>query len=195
MYKIEDYVSREACVKIIEFQQLLLKWNKAINLISSSTVQNVMNRHILDSLQLLSYMDKDSKIIDLGSGAGFPGIVLSIAGVQDVTLIESDARKSAFLLQAAKLSNYNPKIINDRIENIDNLSCDIITSRAFADLDSIFKYSFNIEVKSKYLLHKGAGYKDEVSNARKHWLFNKTVHDSITSEMGKILEITDLERI
>jgi 16S rRNA (guanine527-N7)-methyltransferase len=195
MRKIEDYVSREAYKKIIEFQQLLLKWNKTINLISSSTVQDVMNRHVLDSLQLLSYMDKCSKVIDLGSGAGFPAIILSIAGVEDVTMIESDSRKSAFLLQAARLSEYKPKIINDRIENIDNLSCDIVTSRAFAELDSIFEYSSKIEVKDKYLLHKGAGYKNEILNAKKHWLFNETVHDSITSETGNILEITDLERI
>ena len=195
MRKIEDYVSREAYKKIIEFQQLLLKWNKTINLISSSTVQDVMNRHVLDSLQLLSYMDKCSKVIDLGSGAGFPAIILSIAGAEDVTMIESDSRKSAFLLQAARLSEYKPKIINDRIENIDNLSCDIVTSRAFAELDSIFEYSSKIEVKDKYLLHKGAGYKNEILNAKKHWLFNETVHDSITSETGNILEITDLERI
>jgi len=195
MYKVEDYVSREAYTKIIEYQKLLLKWNKTINLISSNTIQDIMNRHILDSLQLLSYMDKTSKVIDLGSGAGFPAIILSIAGIEDVTMIESDSRKSAFLLQASRLSNHKPKIINDRIENIDNLSCDIVTSRAFSELDSIFEYSSKIEVKDKYLLHKGAGYKNEISKAQKHWLFNETVHDSITSETGKILEITDLERI
>ena len=174
--------------------QLNIISNK-INLISSNTIQDVMNRHILDSLQLLSYIDRSSKIIDLGSGAGFPAIVLSIAGVQDITLIESDSRKAAFLLQAAKLSSYRPRIIHDRIENIEGLNCDIITSRAFADLGSILEYSSKIKVKSKYLLHKGAGYKNEISNARKHWLFNDTVHDSITFETGKILEITDLERI
>ena len=70
-----------------------------------------------------------------------------------------------------------------------------MTSRAFAELDSIFEYSTKIEVKDKYLLHKGAGYKNEILNARKHWLFNTTVHDSITSETGKILEIIGLERI
>ena len=140
-------------------------------------------------------IEEGQTVIDLGSGAGFPAIILSIAGVEDVTMIESDSRKSAFLLQASRLSNCKPKIINDRIENIDNLSCDILTSRAFAELDSIFEYSTKIEVKDKYLLHKGAGYKNEILNARKHWLFNTTVHDSITSETGKILEIIGLERI
>ena len=194
MNKIQDFVSREAFEKIIEFEKLLLKWNKTINLISAKTSGDIMNRHILDSLQLLPLIDKNSKIIDLGSGAGFPAIILSIAGIKDITLIESDSRKTAFLLQASKLSNNNIEIINDRIENIDNLQCDIITSRAFAELYSIFEFSSKIKVRNKFLLHKGAGYKNEILKAQKHWLFNKTVHDSITSETGKILEITDLTR-
>lgn len=194
MNKIQDFVSREAFEKIIEFEKLLLKWNKTINLISAKTSRDIMNRHILDSLQLLPLIDKNSKIIDLGSGAGFPAIILSIAGIKDITLIESDSRKTAFLLQASKLSTNNIEIINDRIENIDNLQCDIITSRAFAELYSIFEFSSKIKVRNKFLLHKGAGYKNEILKAQKHWLFNKTVHDSITSETGKILEITDLTR-
>lgn len=194
MSKVQDFVSREIFAKIIEFKNLLLKWNKTINLISAKTSDDIMNRHILDSVQLLPFINKESKIIDLGSGAGFPAIILSIAGVRDITLIESDSRKAAFLVQASKISGNNIKILNDRIENVKNLQCDIITSRAFAELASIFEYSSKIKVKSKFLLHKGAGYKTEIAKAEKHWLFNKTVHDSITSETGKILEITDLTR-
>jgi len=194
MNKIQDFVSREIFTKLIEFKELLLKWNKTINLISAKTSNDIMNRHVLDSLQLLPLIKKESKVIDLGSGAGFPAIILSIAGIHHITLIESDSRKAAFLIQASKISSNNIRVINDRIENIENLQCDIITSRAFAELDSIFKYSSKIEVKNKFLLHKGAGYKNEIAEAEKHWLFNKTVHDSITSETGKILEITDLKR-
>lgn len=194
MSKVEDFVSREIFAKIIEFKELLLKWNKAINLISAKTSNDVMNRHILDSVQLLPFIEKESSVIDLGSGAGFPAIILSIAGINNITLIESDSRKAAFLIQAAKISSNKIKIINDRIENIENLQCDIITSRAFAELDYIFEYSSRIKVKSKFLLHKGAGYKNEIAKAEKHWLFNRTVHDSITSETGRILEITDLTR-
>ena len=138
MDKIRDFVSREAFEQIVEFEKLLLKWNKTINLISAKTSEDIMNRHILDSLQLLPLIDLDAKIIDFGSGAGFPAIILSIAGIENITLIESDSRKTAFLLQASKLSNNNIRVINDRIENIDNLECDIVTSRAFAELNSIF---------------------------------------------------------
>ncbi|PCJ24432.1 MAG: 16S rRNA (guanine(527)-N(7))-methyltransferase RsmG [Rickettsiales bacterium] len=193
MIDVREYVSRG---DVGAFVELLLKWNNTINLISSKTTANVMDRHVLDSLQILEFIgDKDVSIIDFGSGGGFPGILLSIAGVRKVTLIESDARKAAFLRQASKISRHEVEVINDRIENVENLECDIITSRAFADLDSVFGYSRNIQVRDKYLLHKGESYSDEMLKAKKHWLFNTIVHDSITSNRGKILEIRDVEYI
>ena len=73
--------------------------------------------------------------------------------------------------------------------------CSVLDHTGIIELDSIFEYSSKIKVRNKFLLHKGAGYKNEILKAQKHWLFNKTVHDSITSETGKILEITDLTRI
>ena len=195
MYEIKNIVSREAYKRLIEFEQLLLKWNKKINLISVKTCDSIMSRHVLDSLQLVQYLDKNYKIVDFGSGAGFPGVILSIAGIKDVTLIESDSRKVAFLLQAAKLSDNKITIINDRIETLNNLDCDLFTSRAFSELNSILEYGHQINHKAKFLLHKGARYKNEVSIAQKHWLFKICVHDSITSKTGKILEISDLERL
>ena len=177
MEAVKELVSREAYEKLLEFNELLLKWNKAINLISPGTVNDIMVRHVLDSIQLLPYIEENSSIIDLGSGAGFPSIILSIVGLKDVTLIESDARKCTFLLQASKLSSGKIQVINDRIENLEGFSCDIITSRAFASLDKIFEFSSKIKVRNKYLLHKGAGYKSEIRGARKHWLFNEIVHD------------------
>ena len=193
MKGVESFVSREVFEKLNAYVELLLKWNGTINLVSPATTHEIAQRHILDSLQLLKFIkDKSHSVVDLGSGAGFPGVVLSIAGIQRVTLIESDARKSAFLFQAAQLSSNRIEILNDRIENAKNLQCDILTSRAFSDLDSIFHHSQNIVVKEKYLLHKGQTYQEEILEARKHWLFNIKVHDSITSAEGKILEITDL---
>ncbi|MDG1437237.1 MAG: 16S rRNA (guanine(527)-N(7))-methyltransferase RsmG [Rickettsiaceae bacterium] len=188
-----ESVSRE---KLTEYCELLIKWNNVINLISSKTVPEVLERHVNDSIQLLSFIkDKNISIVDLGSGGGFPGIVLSIAGIKKVTLIESDSRKAAFLLQAAKLSHNKVEVINDRIENITGLECDIITSRAFADLNKIFDLSQNIKVKDKYLLHKGQKYMEEITDAQRLWLFDSKDHDSITSDSGKILEIQNVIRI
>lgn len=196
MIELENIVSREEYSRLMEYKDLLLKWNNTINLISPQTIHEVLERHIVDSLQLLSFIeDKDVSIIDLGSGGGLPGIILSIAGIRKVTLIESDSRKAAFLLQAAKLSNGDVEVINDRLENIVDLECDIVTSRAFADLNKMFDLSQNIAVRDKYLLHKGKKYKEEIREAKKHWLFGSKVHDSITSDSGKILEIVNVTHI
>jgi 16S rRNA (guanine527-N7)-methyltransferase len=196
MIDTESFVSREVYEKLMEYINLLLKWNNTINLISSNTINEVVHRHVIDSLQLLKFIEnKDIKIVDLGSGAGFSGIVLSIAGIRKVTLVESNSRKVSFLHQAAKLSKDDVEIVNDRVEEVVGLRCDIVTSRAFASLDKIFTLSQGLEVSNKYLLHKGEKYQEEIFKAEKHWLFNSKVHDSITSDYGKILEITDVKRI
>jgi 16S rRNA (guanine527-N7)-methyltransferase len=188
-------VSREKYDKINQYCGLLLKWNKTINLVSKSSLQELEKRHISDSIQLLNYIpdDKNISVIDFGSGAGFPGLIMSICGVKKVTLIESDSRKAAFLLQAAQISDEEIVVINDRIENIGDMSCDVVTSRAFADLNTIFGYSYNIKVKDKYLLHKGVTFEQEIRAAELDWLFKIQVHDSFTSNQGKILEISDLK--
>lgn len=188
-YKQLD-VSREVDIKLKEFQSLLIKWNKKINLVASSTLSDLWNRHIMDSMQLLKYIeDYNYKIIDVGSGAGFPGIVLSIAGISDVTLIESDSNKAAFLFQASK----KVKIINDRVEKCKTMECAILVARGFAELEKIFEYTKHIKVKQKYLLLKGEEYLKEIEAAKKHWLFNYNLHDSITNSKSKIIEITDLK--
>ena len=196
MNEVQSFVSREVYQKLIEYHDLLLKWNSVINLVSSNSIHEILQRHILDSMQLLKFIeDKDISIIDIGSGAGLPGIILSVCGIKKVTLVESDSRKAAFLLQASKISSGEIEIINDRIENITGLECNIVSSRALADLNEIFELSRNIEIADKYLLHKGESYKKEISDARKHWLFNVKVHDSITSNQGKILEIINVSHI
>ncbi|HJK86453.1 MAG TPA: 16S rRNA (guanine(527)-N(7))-methyltransferase RsmG [Candidatus Megaira endosymbiont of Nemacystus decipiens] len=193
---LEQTVSRETLERISNYTSLLIKWNRVINLISNSTIKNLNNRHIEDSIQIQNYIqDKSSKIIDLGSGAGFPGGVLSLIGFQNVTLIESDSRKAAFLKQVVSLvpSKCKLLIVNERVEKIKNLHCDFLVSRAFADLNDIFEYSKNIKVANKYLLHKGENYQQEVQSAQKDWLFDLRIHDSLTSSKGKILEINNVK--
>jgi 16S rRNA (guanine527-N7)-methyltransferase len=187
-------VSRETIEALMRYQRLIIKWNKVINIISQSSVEDLWERHIIDSLQLLSLINnKNIHLVDVGSGAGFPGLVLSIAGVKKVTLIESDIRKSVFLLQASKISNNIVEILPKRIEMID-YSCDILTSRAFASIDKTFQYTKNIKVKDRYLLLKGENYQEELKKARVNWLFDCIVHDSVTSKWGKILEINNVTK-
>lgn len=191
-----DIVSREINDKINAYIDLLLKWNRKINLISSSTIQDIKDRHVLDSIQLLNYIsDLNIKLIDFGSGAGFPAMLLSYCGVREVVLIESDQRKSAFLIEASKISDNKIEIINDRIEKYKDLSCDIVTARAFNSLSSIFELSDKFCIKDKYLLHKGKTYRKEILQAKNNWLFDLKEHASITDQNAKILEISNVKRI
>lgn len=190
-----EVVSRENNDKLKQYIDLLSKWNKTINLVSSNSIKDIEQRHILDSIQLLNYIaKKDISVLDLGSGAGLPGVVLSICGIKKMVLVESDERKAAFLLQASKISPELIEIKNSRAETLPADSYDVVVSRAFADLSSILNYCRNIEVKEKFLLLKGKTYEEEIIQARKHWLFKVKIHDSITSIEGKILEITNVKR-
>lgn len=185
-------VSRGAHYTLIKYQELLLKWNKAINLVSRSSENNIWPRHILDSLQLLNYIDPSDKVIDLGSGGGFPGIVLSIGGVEDITLIECDERKSIFLFQAAKLSENRVTVIRKKVDSGFASNCDVLTCRGCASLINILDMTSGIEIKKKILLLKGESYQREIAKARRYWLFDVDVYDSITSSNGKVLAISKI---
>ncbi|MFP3033966.1 MAG: 16S rRNA (guanine(527)-N(7))-methyltransferase RsmG [Candidatus Tisiphia sp.] len=185
-------VPREILDALEKYQSLTLKWNKTINLVSCNTEREFWVRHILDSLQLMKYINNQNiHLIDVGSGGGFPGIVLSIAGIKNVTLVESDVRKSIFLLQASKISTNKVNVVNQRIENV-KLDCDILTSRACAQLEKIFVYTQHINVRNKYLLFKGEQYQKEIEIAKKRWSFCHSVYDSETSNNSKILEISNI---
>ncbi|WP_341748381.1 16S rRNA (guanine(527)-N(7))-methyltransferase RsmG [Candidatus Tisiphia endosymbiont of Dascillus cervinus] len=185
-------VPREILDALEKYQALTLKWNKTINLVSCNTEREFWVRHILDSLQLMKYINNQNiHLIDVGSGGGFPGIVLSIAGIKNVTLVESDVRKSIFLLQASKISTNKVNVVNQRIENI-KLDCDILTSRACAQLEKIFVYTQHINVRNKYLLFKGEQYQKEIEIAKKRWSFCHSMYDSETSNNSKILEISNI---
>ncbi|KJV57105.1 16S rRNA (guanine(527)-N(7))-methyltransferase GidB [Orientia chuto str. Dubai] len=182
-------VSRETFDKFQKYYSLLSKWNSKINLVSATTLQNFWQRHILDSIQLLNYIhNKDIILVDLGSGAGFPGVVLSIAGIKKVVLIESDSRKAAFLLQAAQLSEQKIEIINDKIQNL-KIKCDIVTVRALANIDTILSYTKKFIIKEKYLILKGKSPQNEITQSLLHNEFNYKLYQSCTKHNSYILEI------
>lgn len=173
-------VSRETFLGYVE---LLEKWNKKINLVAKE--EDIWRRHILDSAQLFEFIDPKDKIIDVGSGAGFPGVILSLMGAKDVTLIESDVRKSAFLLQAAKLSPNKITVVNERIEKLE-LECDILTCRAFASIDNILNLCQTIKVGKKLLLLKGQKAMIEIEEAKANWQFESQMQQN---DNGWVVEI------
>ena len=198
---ILNNVSRETIEKLKKFQNMVLEWNKKINLISKASEQNIWERHIIDSLQLYPLIEEKDKVLyDFGSGAGFPAIVLAILSEQfypnlNITLIESIGKKVLFLENVKKSLNLNITILKDRIENLNLSKPDIITSRALASLDKLLEYSIPfIDKKTKMIFPKGEKWLEEVNKAKIKWLFEYTNIKSITEEKGCILLIKNVRR-
>lgn len=182
-------VPHETLSRLRSYIELLQLWGAKVNLVSKKDLNQLWLRHILDCLQLTKYIGPDDKVIDLGSGAGLPGLILSYAGIKDVTLVEADSKKCAFLHDAARLSNWRCKVINKRIEEVEGLSCDVVVSRAMANVGEMLKYTDNIVVNKMILLQKGKNYRREIADAKRDSLFSYEVHDSISSLEGKIVKI------
>ena len=186
-------VSRETAKRLGLFAEFLKDKNQQINLISKNTVKDIYQRHILDSLQLVKYIDLDKKILDIGTGAGFPGIVLTIAGAQNITLVESIRKKCNFLIEVKEGLKLNSIITNERIENIANLKSDIITARAVAPLTKLLALIYNqLKKDTECFFFKGKNYQEEILEAKKIWQFNYKSYKSLTSKEGVILKISNI---
>lgn len=189
-------VSRETFSKLNELGEMLLKWNKSINLISKnhSNADDIWRRHIIDSAQLLKYIPDDAKIItDFGSGAGFPGIVLAIIGGYEAHLVESDQRKCAFLTQVGAALKLNIKVHNERIENITPWESDVLTARALASLDELLKLTEKFLDKTKISVFlKGKNIIEEIEGASKNRNIEYKLHPSISDDSGNIIIITKI---
>ena len=187
--------SQDEVKRLEEYCSIILKWNKSINLISKTTEKDIWNRHILDSAQLINYIDKESSICDIGSGAGLPGIVLSIIGVKNTSLVESDIRKCVFLNLASKISNNKVNIINDRIENLENMGAyDYITSRALADIPKLLSFSEIIQPKIGLCILKGQNFREELKYASLIYSFDSNVYPSVTNPDSCVIEIRNIRR-
>lgn len=187
----EELVLRGALKHYID---LLLEWNKKMNLVSVKNREELIERHVLDSLQLMEYLDKEEIVYDIGSGAGFPGMVLSYAGMKNMNLVEVNQKKASFLKVASCISP-NPVIIhNVSSEMLKNVVCDVIVSRAVASVSDIFNLSKGIYgAKTRYLLQKGKNVKNEIESALKIWNFDYTIYNSKTSLDGCILLVENLK--
>jgi 16S rRNA (guanine527-N7)-methyltransferase len=169
-------VSRETYEALKLYIDLLKTWNKRINLVSPATFEHAWERHILDSAQLLFYLpDKQASIMDFGTGAGFPGMVLSLLGYQSVRLIEADKRKCVFLREVIRQTGARATVINGRIEAV-NVKTEYIVSRAFTSLLNIlFLLDREALPNSTLLALKGRHYQEEIIGAQNFWAFNYEV--------------------
>lgn len=190
-------VSRETLERLEIYVELLLKWQCAINLIGPRTVADVWGRHVLDCGQLMRYIPKDrSPVVDIGSGAGLPGLILAIMGVPDVKLVESDSRKCTFLREAARITKTPVEIVESRIEHLKNIAAGVVTARALAPLTMLTELSQSVTKRNTiYLFLKGKDLKNELTNLKNNWKMNWEVHPSVTNPDGSILKMESVARV
>lgn len=185
--------------KLETYLGLLRKWQKSINLVSAGTLDDAWQRHFEDSLQLAAFVPEGARIADLGSGAGFPGLVLAIARPDlDVTLIESDTKKCTFLSTVSRETSTRITVINKRIESVtlDSVPA-IVTARALAALDKLLGYCLRWAEENPgltLLFLKGEKMDEEIAAARAVYAFDAETFPSQTSKEGGILQIRNLRR-
>ena len=184
-------VSRETIDKFQAYLTLLEKWQRKINLVAKSTLANAWQRHILDSGQLVAYYPPQTRhILDVGSGAGFPGLVLAIMGGVRVDLVESDQRKAVFLSTVIRQLDLPAKVYSQRIESMPNICPDVITARAVAPVPKLLNLiETQLCSKSVCLFLKGASIEDELTNLQSYSNMVATTHPSLSDSKGVVLEL------
>ena len=194
-------VSRETIEQLNKYKDFLITSNKLLNLIGKTTENHVFSRHFTDSAQIYDLIEDKSEIIDLGSGAGFPGVILKILMDYNkidgnITLIEKSPKKCKFLEDLNDKLDLKIKIVNLKIENFKFNKISTIVSRAFKNtvetIDVLFKNNDKIE---SVILIKGKTYQQELEDAKKKYTFDIEKFRSITSDESFILKITNIKRI
>ena len=195
-------VSHETLEKLVIYFDLLNVWQKKMNLVSNNSLENAETRHFLDSAQLYIFCKNlNGNIIDFGTGAGFPGAVLSILGASKIFLVESNKKKCNFLIKLKKETNSNFNIINSRIESLEFLDPSLIVSRALTSTKNLLLFSVNHMLKSKnikskkeaikntpnLLFLKGKSFKNELNDIPEHLNLRFQTFPSITSAESRIL--------
>jgi 16S rRNA (guanine527-N7)-methyltransferase len=190
-------ISRETSETLERFVALLLRWNRTVNLIARKDEQRLWERHIADSLQLAALMQPaPERAIDLGSGAGFPGLVLAIATHVHFDLIEADQRKATFLRESARITGARVQVHATRIETAQIVPAPLITARALAPLSRLLDLAAPLlGTGGICLFSKGANVQAELTEAASRWHMQVEILPSRTAPEACILRISDLTRV
>jgi 16S rRNA (guanine527-N7)-methyltransferase len=195
------HVSRESRAALEKYVEVLLVWQKRINLIGPSTVKQLWKRHILDSLQLLPLLPAGTRTIaELGSGAGIQGLVIAIAANLEAHLYESNGKKAAFLRAAIRQTGARAIVHQVRLETLGRQSeiptVDAVVARAVAPLRLLLEYAEPFLATGAIgLFHKGQDVDAELTEATKYWNINFKLHSSMCDSHGVILEIRKATRV
>jgi 16S rRNA (guanine527-N7)-methyltransferase len=189
-------VSRETLDRLKAYAVLLTRWSARINLVGRDTLADLWRWHILDSAQLHRWVPSTARnLIDLGSGAGLPGLLLAILGVPGVELIEADSRKSAFLREAARITEADVTIRPCRVQAVTAHPADIVTARACAPLHRLLDLAERFLAPGTLCLFpKGQRFEEELTLARKAWTMNVSVEQSLSDRRGVILRLQQVAR-
>lgn len=195
-------VSRETYQRLRDFGGLVEKWTISINLVSPASVPTLWLRHILDSAQLFKLVTKRTNHwADLGSGGGFPGIVVAILGIDSamidtVTLVESDGRKAVFLRSVARALDLPVRVITGRVETVLPLSADIVSARALCPLPQLLGHvGRHLSPTGFAVLPKGRNAAQEIAAARTDWRFDLVAMPSMTDAQSQILRIENIVHV
>jgi 16S rRNA (guanine527-N7)-methyltransferase len=199
-FAVRANVSRETLSRLEAIAAMLIKWQQRINLVASDSLADLWRRHILDSAQLLPLLPPETEnLADLGSGAGFPGLVLAVMGVPEVHLLEADARKCVYLAEAARVAGLevgrNPIIHRERIEAVRDLKVRVVAARACAPLSKLLDYAESLlRSDSVCLFLKGVKVAEELTEAEKTWRMAIERFPSISHPSGTILRLSQVAR-
>ena len=191
-------VSRETLDRLRIYAELLTCWNARVNLVGRATIPELWTRHMLDSAQLWPLLPNASAararvLVDMGSGAGFPGLVLAIMGAGKVHLIESVQKKTAFLRTVARETDAPVQVHACRIADAPAMPADVITARALAPLQTLLGHAVRFaHPETVALFPKGRTAEQELTAARKAWNIRVAEHPSRTDPAGRILEIAGI---
>ena len=204
MSKAEDLgldVSRETLARLNDYASALQRWNRSINLVAPSTIAELWQRHILDSVQVFTHAPKTARHwVDLGSGGGLPGMICAILGTEAMpecrfTLVESDKRKSAFLMTTAQALGLQISVQPKRAEHLAPQNADVVSARALAALPQLLGLvERHLAPEGVALLPKGKTYEQELAAASGEWQFDVKIVPSQTDPLARMLIIKDISR-
>ncbi len=189
-------VSRETLERLTVHLDLLCRWQRAINLVGPATLADPWRRHFLDSAQLARHLPTTAtNLTDLGSGAGFPGMVLALLGVPGVHLVEADRRKAQFLREVARATGTAVTIHAERIERLQAWPADVITARALAPLPRLLELAQDfVRADSVCLFLKGRSAERELTDARRSWHMMAAMFPSLSEPKGIVVQLRGIRR-
>lgn len=189
-----DVVSRETEEKLRHYQDLLLSWNRRINLISSRDEAVLWQRHILDSVQVAPLLPRQGAVADLGSGAGLPGLIIAIMRPEPIHLVEADKRKAAFLLEATRALGLRHVTVHaKRVEATSLPPLAGITARALAPLADLLPHAHRfLLAEGVAVFPKGRAVEAELTDAASHWLMRVERFPSLTDPEATLLRLSEI---